>query len=88
VIAHSKDKYAGNPNPVGVEANWHSTTEDIFTATIRTQRTLKKGGAEYTALFEASARMPELIGTRRKVLSIKDGEIDWIGVKEIKTGGI
>lgn len=88
VIAHSKDKYAGNPNPIGVEANWHSTTEDIFTATIRTQRNLRKGGAEYTALFEASARMPELIGTRRKVLNIKDGEIDWIGVKEIRTGGI
>ena len=88
VIAHSKDKYAGNPNPVGVEANWHSTTEDIFTATIRMRRDLKKGGADYTALFEASARKPELIGTRRKVLSIKDGEIDWIGVKEIKTGGI
>jgi len=88
VIAHSKDKYAGNPNPIGVEANWHSTTEDIFTATIRMQRNLKKNGAEYTALFEASARMPELIGTRRKVLSIKEGEIDWVGIKEIKTGGI
>ena len=86
VIAHSKDKYAGNPNPIGVEANWHDSTEDIFTATIRMQRDLRKGGAEYTALFEASARKPELIGTRRKVLSIKDGTIDWTGVAEIKTG--
>lgn len=86
VIAHSKDKYAGNPNPVGVIANWHDSTEDIFTATIRMQRDLRKGGAEYTALFEASARKPELIGSRRKVLVIKDGNVDWTGVEEIKTG--
>jgi hypothetical protein len=86
VIAHSKDKYAGNPTPIGTIANWHDSTEDIFTATIRTQRDLRKGGAEYTALFEASARKAELIGTRRKVLSIKDGTVTWTGVVELKNG--
>jgi|TARA_B100000073_G_C23731623_1_gene571005 hypothetical protein len=88
VIAHSKDKYSGNPNPVGVEANWHSSTEDIFTSTIRMNRDIRKNGAEYHALFEASARKPELIGSRRLVLSIKDGEINWTGVEEIKAGEI
>ena len=86
VIAHSKDKYSGNPNPVGVEANWHSSTEDIFTSTIRMNRDISKNGAEYHALFEASARKPQLIGSRRLVLSIKDGQIDWTGVEEIKAG--
>jgi len=88
VIAHSKDKYGGTPNPIGVEANWHYTTEDIFTATIRMKRDLRKNGAEYTATVEASAKMPQLIGKRRKVLSINDGTVEWIGFPEIKAGEI
>ena len=86
VIAHSKDKYAGNPNPVGVEANWHSTTEDIFTATVRMSRDIRKNGATFTAMVEASARKPEMIGKRLKVLTIEDGKIDWSGFPEIKAG--
>ena len=86
VIAHSKDKYAGNPNPVGVEANWHSTTEDIFTATVRMSRDIRKNGATFTAMVEASARKPEMIGKRLKVLSIEDGKVDWNGFPEIKAG--
>ena len=86
VIAHSKDKYAGNPNPVGVEANWHSTTEDIFTATVRMSRDIRKNGATFTAMVEASARKPEMIGKRLKVLTIEDGKVDWIGFPEIKAG--
>ena len=86
VIAHSKDKYAGNPNPVGVEANWHSTTEDIFTATVRMSRDIRKSGATFTAMVEASARKPEMIGKRLKVLTIEDGKVDWIGFPEIKAG--
>ena len=86
VIAHSKDKYAGNPNPVGVEANWHSTTEDIFTATVRMSRDIRKNGATFTAMVEASARKPEMIGKRMKVLTIEDGKIDWSGFPEIKAG--
>ena len=86
VIAHSKDKYAGNPNPVGVEANWHSTTEDIFTATVRMSRDIRKNGATFTAMVEASARKPEMIGKRLKVLSIEDGKVDWTGFPEIKAG--
>jgi len=86
VIAHSKDKYAGNPNPVGVEANWHSTTEDVFTATIRMQRDVRQKGAVYTAIIEASARKPEMIGQRIKVLSINDGTVTWNGLPEIKAG--
>lgn len=86
VIAHSKDKYAGNPNPVGVEANWHSTTEDIFTATVRMSRDIRKNGATFTAMVEASARKPEMIGKRLKVLTIEDGKVDWSGFPEIKAG--
>lgn len=86
VIAHSKDKYAGNPNPVGVEANWHSTTEDIFTATVRMSRDIRKNGATFTAMVEASARKPEMIGKRLKVLTIEDGKVDWTGFPEIKAG--
>ncbi len=86
VIAHSKDKYAGNPNPVGVEANWHSTTEDIFTATVRMSRDIRKNGATFTAMVEASARKPEMIGKRLRVLTIEDGKIDWAGFPEIKAG--
>ena len=86
VIAHSKDKYAGNPNPVGVEANWHSTTEDIFTATVRMSRDIRKNGATFTAMVEASARKPEMIGKRLKVLTIEDGKVDWNGFPEIKAG--
>ncbi len=86
VIAHSKDKYAGNPNPVGVEANWHSTTEDIFTATVRMSRDIRKNGATFTAMVEASARKPEMIGKRLKVLTIEDGKVNWSGFPEIKAG--
>jgi len=86
VIAHSKDKYAGNPNPIGVEANWHSSTEDIFTSTVRMTRDIRKNGATFTAIVEASARKPELIGKRLKVLSIDDGKVDWSGFPEIKSG--
>tara|TARA_B100001094_G_scaffold333280_1_gene410247 strand:- start:30191 stop:31054 length:864 start_codon:yes stop_codon:yes gene_type:complete len=86
VIAHSKDKYAGNPNPVGVEANWHSTTEDIFTATVKMSRDIRKNGATFTAMVEASARKPEMIGKRLRVLTIEDGKIDWTGFPEIKAG--
>ena len=86
VIAHSKDKYAGNPNPVGVEANWHSSTEDIFTATVRMSRDIRKNGATFTAMVEASARKPEMIGKRLKVLTIEDGKVDWNGFPEIKAG--
>jgi len=86
VIAHSKDKYAGNPNPVGVEANWHSTTEDIFTATVKMSRDIRKNGATFTAMVEASARKPEMIGKRLRVLTIEDGKIDWAGFPEIKAG--
>ena len=86
VIAHSKDKYAGNPNPIGVEANWHSTTEDIFTATVRMSRDIRKNGATFTAMVEASARKPEMIGKRLKVLTIEDGKVDWTGFPEIKAG--
>ncbi len=86
VIAHSKDKYGGNPNPIGVEANWHSTTEDIFTATVRMSRDIRKNGATFTAMVEASARKPEMIGKRLKVLTIEDGKIDWTGFPEIKSG--
>ena len=86
VIAHSKDKYAGNPNPIGVEANWHSSTEDIFTATVRTSRDIRKNGATFTAMVEASARKPEMIGKRLKVLNIEDGKVDWNGFPEIKAG--
>ena len=86
VIAHSKDKYAGNPNPIGVEANWHSSTEDIFTATVKMSRDIRKNGATFTAMVEASARKPELIGKRIKVLSIDDGKVEWNGFPEIKAG--
>ena len=86
VIAHSKDKYAGNPNPIGVEANWHSSTEDIFTATVRMSRDIRKNGATFTAMVEASARKPEMIGKRLKVLTIEDGKVDWNGFPEIKAG--
>jgi hypothetical protein len=86
VIAHSKDKYAGNPNPIGVEANWHSSTEDIFTATVKMSRDIRKNGATFTAMVEASARKPELIGKRIKVLSIEDGKVEWNGFPEIKAG--
>jgi len=86
VIAHSKDKYAGNPNPIGVEANWHSSTEDIFTATVKMSRDIRKNGATFTAMVEASARKPELIGKRIKVLSIDDGKVVWNGFPEIKAG--
>ena len=86
VIAHSKDKYAGNPNPIGVEANWHSSTEDIFTSTVRTTRDIRKNGATFTAMVEASARKPEMIGKRLKVLTIEDGKVDWNGFPEIKAG--
>ena len=86
VIAHSKDKYAGNPNPIGVEANWHSSTEDIFTATVRMSRDIRKNGATFTAMVEASARKPEMIGKRLKVLTIEDGNVDWNGFPEIKAG--
>ena len=88
VVAHSKDKYAGNANPIGVVANWHDSTEDIFTATIKMKREIKQGGADYTAIVEASARMPELIGSRRKVLSINKGKIEWSGFEEVKKGEI
>ena len=86
VVAHSKDKYAGNPNPVGVEANWHSSTEDIFTATVRMSRDIRKNCANFTAMVESSARKPEMIGKRLKVLSIEDGKVDWNGFPEIKAG--
>ena len=84
VVAHSKDKYAGNANPIGVVANWHDSTEDIFTATVKMKREIKQGGADYTAIVEASARMPELIGSRRKVLSIDKGTVAWMGFSEVK----
>ena len=86
VIAHSKDKYAGNPNPVGVEANWHSSTEDIFTSTIKMSRDIRKNGATFTAMVEASARKPEMIGKRLKVLTIDNGKVEWNGFPEIKAG--
>ena len=37
-------------------------------------------------MVEASARKPELIGKRLKVLSIDDGKVDWSGFPEIKSG--
>jgi hypothetical protein len=88
VIAHSKDKYAGNPNPVGTIANWHDSTEDIFTSTIKMVRNIKSNGADYTAIVEASARMPELIGSRRKVLDISKGKVEWTTFEEIQNGEI
>ena len=88
VIAHSKDKYAGSPNPIGTIANWHDSTEDIFTSTIKMVRNIKSDGAEYTAIVEASARMPELIGSRRKVLSISKGKVEWTTFSEIQNGEI
>ena len=48
------------------------------------KREIKQGGADYTAIVEASARMPELIGSRRKVLSIDKGTVDWMGFSEVK----
>ena len=88
VIAHSKDKYAGSPNPIGTIANWHDSTEDIFTSTVKMVRNIKSDGADYTAIVEASARMPELIGSRRKVLNIKQGKVDWTTFDEIQNGEI
>jgi hypothetical protein len=52
------------------------------------KREIKQGGADYTAIVEASARMPELIGSRRKVLSINKGKIEWSGFEEVKKGEI
>jgi hypothetical protein len=86
VVAHSKDKYSGTPNPVGIEANWHSTTEDLFTSTVRMSRELFKDGARYFGLVEASANSPELIGKQFTVLTINKGKIDWKGLPSVKKG--
>ena len=86
VVAHSKDKYSGTPNPVGIEANWHSTTEDLFTSTVQMRRELFKDGARYFGLVEASANSPELIGKQFTILTINKGKITWKGLPAVKEG--
>ena len=85
VIAHSKEKYVDG-SPVGIIANWHDSTEDIFTSTIRMERKISKTETVFTALIEASAIKPELIGTRNTVLTIKNGEVVWTGLPSLKKG--
>ena len=85
MIAHAKEKYVDG-SPVGLIANWHDSTEDIFTSTIRMERELKRENAKFTALIEASATRPELIGTRHTVLSINKGTVEWVGLPFLKKG--
>ena len=85
VIAHSKEKYVDG-SPVGIIANWHDSTEDIFTSTIRMERKISKTETVFTALIEASAVKPELIGTRHTVLRIKDGSVTWTGLPSLQKG--
>lgn len=85
VIAHSKEKYVDG-NPVGIIANWHDSTEDIFTSTIRMERKIGKNETVFTALIEASAVKPELIGTRHTVLTITKGKVNWVGLPVLKGG--
>ena len=83
VVAHSKDKYVDG-SPVGVVSNWHDSTEDIFTSTIRMEREIRKDKTDYIALIEASATKPELIGSRHTVLTIAKGDVKWIGLPTLK----
>ena len=85
VIAHAKDKYVDG-SPVGTIANWHESTEDIFTTTIKMDRKIVRGNATFTALIEASATKPELIGTRHIVLTINNGKVEWTGLDVLKKG--
>lgn len=85
VIAHSKEKYVDG-SPVGIIANWHDSTEDIFTSTIRMERKIGKSETVFTALIEASAVKPELIGTRHTVLTITKGKVAWSGLPVLKDG--
>tara|TARA_R110002020_G_scaffold32427_3_gene99776 strand:+ start:21610 stop:22473 length:864 start_codon:yes stop_codon:yes gene_type:complete len=85
VIAHSKEKYVDG-SPVGIVANWHDSTEDIFTSTVRMERKIGKNDTVFTALIEASAVKPELIGTRHTVLTIKNGAVNWTGLPVLMEG--
>ena len=86
VIAHSKEKYVDG-SPVGIIANWHDSTEDIFTSTIRMEREMTKNKpTKFIALIEASAIKPELIGTRHTILTIDKGNVDWAGLPSLKKG--
>ena len=86
VIAHSKEKYVDG-SPVGIIANWHDSTEDIFTSTIRMEREMTKNKpTKLIALIEASAIKPELIGTRHTILTIDKGNVDWAGLPSLKKG--
>jgi len=50
------------------------------------ERKISKTETVFTALIEASAVKPELIGTRNTVLTIKNGEVVWTGLPSLKKG--
>ena len=50
------------------------------------ERKIGKNDTVFTALIEASAVKPELIGTRHTVLTIKNGAVNWTGLPVLMEG--
>jgi len=86
-ITHAKSDYGATGEVIGNKPNWHNWG-DYLHQIITTRRTLRKGDVVYKAELLSSKTNTELVGKVWESLEIKNGNVNWNGIPELRDGKV
>jgi len=84
-ITHSKADYGATGEVIGAKPNWHNWGDYLYQI-INTRRTRKKNDVVYKSELLSSKTNTELIGRTWDTLTVGNGNVSWLGIKELREG--